>query len=58
MSNKPSRSRGFTIYLAVLIVLLILACVLFFAASAEHATREPHIREHGLFALALNAAYG
>lgn len=58
MSSKPNGQRGFRIYLAVLTLLLILACVLFAAASAAHARMQPRIRESTHPALALRANHG
>lgn len=58
MSTKPNRPRAFSIYLTVLIVLLILACMLFIAASTANAKVQPRVRPNGLLALALSMPHG
>lgn len=58
MSTKPKRPRAFSIYLAVLIVLLILACMFFIAACTANARVQPRMRPNGLLALSLSMPHG
>lgn len=41
MARKEHKSRGFSVFIAVLTVLLILACALFVYASAVHRNEQP-----------------
>lgn len=41
MARKEHISRGFSVFIAVLTVLLILACALFVHASAVHRNEQP-----------------
>lgn len=41
MARKEHKSRGFSVFIAMLTVLLILACALFAYASAIHRNEQP-----------------